>query len=391
MKTLSQSIVVARLGLRSLPQRQWTTISTLVSIALVVVVLLGFLSMAEGFRATVNGAGDPGVAVILQKGAPSETGSAIGPEQLRALEEAPGLLHRDGKAQLSPEVTMVTEAPGGDGERVNLLLRGIEPGLATARTQARIASGRMLRAGSNEIVVGRAISREFPKMALGRTIRLGGREWKVAGEFADRGSVLESEIWADRHVVAQLSNRGAAVQIVRARLETPRSLARLNGFLDRDPRFTLEARGEPAYFAAQGARTGDIVMRLGWPLALCLSIGALAGAANAMYASVSARTVELLTLRAIGFSRRSVFAGTMVESAAVTAAGAVVGLILAWAGFDGIRSSTLGSNFAQVIFEFRLSRRTLVQAVELALLIGLIGGFFPALRAARQPLVARPG
>jgi putative ABC transport system permease protein len=189
-------------------------------------------------------------------------------------------------------------------------------------------------------------------------------------------------------VVQSLFNRNNFFQTVRVRLAGPATLDELKGYNDNDPRMKLDVKSEAAYFADQSSQTTDLIQKLGWPLAIAMAFGALAGALNTMYSSVAARATEIATLRAIGFGGFSAFVGTLIESLALAAIGGVIGAALTYAIFDGLSASTLGGNFTQVVFNFRLSPTLVGEGVLLALIVGLIGGLFPALRAARMPIVA---
>ena len=189
-------------------------------------------------------------------------------------------------------------------------------------------------------------------------------------------------------MVQSLFNRNNVVQTVRARLTAPVSLAELKSYNDNDPRLKLDVKSENAYFAEQASQTTDLIQMLGWPLAIAMAFGALAGALNTMYSSVAARATEIATLRAIGFGGFPAFVGTLAESLLLAGIGGLIGAGATWLIFDGITASTLGGNFTQVVFDFKLSGALMVQGVILALVVGLIGGLFPAIRAARLPIVA---
>jgi putative ABC transport system permease protein len=206
--------------------------------------------------------------------------------------------------------------------------------------------------------------------------------------FEADGSVFESEIWADQPVVQSLFNRNNYFQTVRVRLDGPAALDELKRYNDGDPRLKLDVKSEAAYFADQSSQTTDLIQKLGWPLAIAMAFGALAGALNTMYSSVASRATETATLRAIGFGGFSAFAGTLVESLTLASIGGAAGAALTYAFFDGLSASTLGGNFTQVVFSFQLSPALVGEGVMLALVVGLIGGVFPALRAARMPIVA---
>ena len=184
------------------------------------------------------------------------------------------------------------------------------------------------------------------------------------------------------------SSASNSFQTLRLRLESPAALAALKSYVENDPRLKLDAKSEAAYYADQSSLTSDLIQKLGWPLAIAMALGALAGALNTMYSSVAARASEIATLRAIGFGGFSAFVGTIVESLILAAIGGLIGALVTFLFFDGLTTSTLGASFTQVVFSFRLSPALIVQGVLLALVVGAIGGLFPALRAARMPIVA---
>jgi putative ABC transport system permease protein len=229
---------------------------------------------------------------------------------------------------------------------------------------------------------------EFEGFEPGQTVSFGTGRWNVVGVFAAAGSVFESEIWADLPVVQSLFNRNNYFQTVRARLGSPADIDRLRAYVDADPRLKLDAKTEAEYFAEQAAQTSDLIQKLGWPLAIAMAFGALAGALNTMYGSVASRAVEIATLRAIGFGALPAFIGTLTESLVLAVAGGVIGTLATYLVFDGFTAATLGASFTQVVFSFSLSPKLVAEGVGLALIVGLIGGLFPAIRAIRTPIVA---
>lgn len=389
-RTLSQIAAVTAMNLRSLPQRKWTSLATVVAIALVTGVLLAFLAMANGFQATVAGTGAPDVMIALRKGSGNEINSILSREQALLLSEAPGLAKTaDGKPLLSPELYVIVDGiKKSSNTKANLPLRGLGPLADEVRRGIRVVAGRMFRPGTNELVVGRAVQKQFRGFELGSKIRLASQNWVVVGEFEAGGTVFESEIWADVAVLQGLYQRGSTVQTVRARLSDPAQLDRIRAFSDGDPRLKLDIRSETDFYAGQSRNIGDLILYLGWPLAIAMSFGAIAGALNTMFASVDARTREIATLRAIGFRGTPAFIGTMVESLILAAIGGVVGAIGTYLFFDGVSAATLGSNFTQVVFSLKLSWSLVLQGLILAVVIGVVGGVFPAWRAARVPLLA---
>jgi putative ABC transport system permease protein len=387
---LLQLAAVTAMNLKSLPQRRWLSLSTIVAVALVVVVLLAFLAMGNGFQRTLASSGSPDVAVVLRGGSQAEVNSVVTRDQVRLVEEGPGIAKSpDGKPLASAELYLIVDGVKRSSQtKANLPLRGIGQEGAAVRKGITLAAGRMFAPGSNEIVVGKALLREFDGFELGRTVTFGTTKWTVVGVFEAYGSVFESEIWADVPVVQSLFRRENVFQTVRVRLDGPAALDALKRYAEQDPRLKLDVKSEVEYFADQGERTSDLIQKLGWPLAIAMAFGALAGALNTMYSSVAARTTEIATLRAIGFGGFPAFVGTLAESLILAAIGGVLGAAATFLVFDGLSASTLGASFTQVVFSFALTPALAAEGLILALAVGLIGGLFPAIRAARMPIVA---
>jgi putative ABC transport system permease protein len=387
---LLQITALTVMNLKSLPKRFWLSLSTIVAVMFVVVVLLAFLAMRNGFQHTLASAGSQDVAMILRAGSQSEVASVITHDQVDLIEDAPGIAKgADGKPLVSPELYLVVDGIKHSSQtKANLPLRGMGPEGLAVRQGVHIVAGRMFAPGSNEIVVGKALQSEFDGLQLGQTVTLGHSRWTVVGVFAADGSVFESEIWANLPVVQSFFNRNNVFQTVRARLVTPAALGELQRYLDSDPRLKLDAKSEAAYFAEQASGTSDLIQKLGWPLAIAMAFGAMAGALNTMYSSVATRTSEIATLRAIGFGGLPAFVSTLIESAVLAVLGGVLGITTAFLVFNGLSASTLGASFTQVVFTFELTPALAAQGVCLALIVGLIGGIFPSLRAARMPILA---
>lgn len=385
-----QILAVTTINLKSLPQRLWLSLATVIAVGLVVTVLLAFLSMANGFRRTIADSGAEDIAVVLRSGAVSEINSVVLRDQIRLIEDAPGIARgADGKPQTSGELYLtVNGIKRSTMTKASLPLRGLGSQGPALRRGVVMIAGRMFNPGSNEIIVGRALGKEFDGFELDQTVTFNNTRWTVVGIFAADGSVFESEIWADLPVLQSLFKRTGAVQTVRARLTSPAAIGALRAYSDNDPRLKLDVISEAAYFAQQASNTSDLIQKLGWPLAIAMAFGSLAGALNTMYSSVAARATEIATLRAIGFGGFSTFVGTLVESLILAAVGGVIGAAATYLVFDGFTASTMGASFSQVVFNFQLSPRLISQGLLLALVVGLFGGLFPALRAARMPIVA---
>jgi putative ABC transport system permease protein len=387
---LLQVAAVTLINLKSIPQRFWLSLSTVVAVALVVMVLLTFLAMSYGFQKTLAGTGSADVAIALRGGAAAEINSAVTRDQVRLIEEGPGIARgADGRPLTSAELYLVVDGiKRSTGTKANLPLRGVGRDGANVRRGITIVAGRMFAPGSNEVVVGKSLAAEFAGFDLGQTVKLGTSQWTVVGVFTADGGVFESEIWADAPAVQSLFKRENYFQTVRARLESPATLASLKQYVESDPRLKLDVKTEQDFYAEQSGQTTDLIQKLGWPLAIAMAFGALAGALNTMYSSVAARAVEIATLRAIGFGGLPAFIGTLVESLLLSVLGGIIGAVATWLLFDGFTTSTLGASFTQVVFSFHLSPALVLQGIGLALVVGLVGGLFPAIRAARQPIVA---
>lgn len=385
----SQIAAVTSINLRSIPQRWGMSLATILSIALVVGVLLGFLAMANGFRATVSGTGSENIAVLLRSGSQAELNSGFGRDTVRLIETAPGVARdAEGNAILSAELYVITDATKrSTGNDASLSLRGVDEMAPHLRENFEIVEGRMFAEGSNEIVVGEGVIREFSGFDLDTTIRMGPNEWRIVGIFSTGGSVFDSEIWADIGTVQNLYNRGASYQSIRVQLDGETGLTELQEYAENEPRLDLDVETEKDFFAQSAGGLSNLIMYLGWPLAIIMAVGALAGAWNAMYASVDSRVREIATLRTLGFSGFAAFVGTLVESLMLAFIGGLVGALITYFVFDGVSASTMGGSFTQVVFSFAVTIQSVISGVVLALVVGLFGGFFPALRASRVPLL----
>lgn len=385
----SQIAAVTSINLRSIPQRWGMSLATILSIALVVGVLLGFLAMANGFRATVSGTGSENIAVLLRSGSQAELNSGFGRDTVRLIETAPGVARdAEGNAILSAELYVITDATKrSTGNDASLSLRGVDEMAPRLRENFEIVEGRMFAEGSNEIVVGEGVIREFSGFDLDTTIRMGPNEWRIVGIFSTGGSVFDSEIWADIGTVQNLYNRGASYQSIRVQLDGETGLTELQEYAENEPRLDLDVETEKDFFAQSAGGLSNLIMYLGWPLAIIMAVGALAGAWNAMYASVDSRVREIATLRTLGFSGFAAFVGTLVESLMLAFIGGLVGALITYFVFDGVSASTMGGSFTQVVFSFAVTIQSVISGVVLALVVGLFGGFFPALRASRVPLL----
>ncbi len=385
---MKQTKTVVSMSLLSLPQRGWMAVTVVVAVAIVVAVLLAFLAMADGFRNTVNNSGSEALGLVLRAGSQAELNSGLSGDQVRLLRDAPGIKHDDAGPVTSAELYVVVDGTKkSSGTSANISLRGMELDGLKLRPTVDIVEGRMFVPGKNELVVGAAVADKFTGFALGDLVRLGKAEWEVVGVFSANGGVYESEIWTDVRTVQTQFNRGNSFQVVRFELETPGDIKPIQEYVDENPQLNMDVFTEKRYFSDQSEGVFNLIFYIGWPLAIIMALGALSGALNTMYTSVSQRTREIATLRALGFGGSSAFWGTMAESMVLALIGGVTGIVVAYLFFDGMTGATLGGNFTQIVFAFKITADSMVSAMVIAVIIGVVGGFFPALRAARTPVV----
>lgn len=386
---LNQAGAVIALNITTIPRRLWMSIAAIAAVAIVVFILLFLQSMVAGMNAMMKGTGAEDVAIVLREGSEGELNSVVGRDQQRLIVEAPGIARDASGPIASPELYVTVDGiKKSTGTKANLPLRGVGPRAAELRGGLEIVAGEMMTPGTNEIIVGEEVQKQFAGFELGQEVQFGLTRWKVVGVFSLRGTAFESELWADAAVIQNLFNRGSSVQTVRVKLEKPGDVQPiLNHFKD-DPRLKLDVRTERDFFGKQSSITVGLVQFIAWPLATIMAIGALMGALNTMIASVESRTREIATLRTIGFGSGSTLLGTLAESLALSFIGGVIGAIAAYLAFNGFTRADLASSFTQVVYSFSVTPQLMVTGLILALVIGFVGGLPPAIRAAFIPLLA---
>ncbi len=386
----AQVYSVGVLNLRTLPQRFGSSAATVVGVAGVVTVFVAVLSIGEGFRATLAQTGSPETALVMRTGADTEMMSLVSQEDSRIIQDAPGIGRGNHGAEASPEMLVLVDVPMiSTGTDANVALRGVTPAAFEVRPRLHIFAGRNFVPGRNEIIAGRAAAGQFAGLQVGDVKHWGKTDWTVVGQFTDSGSVAESEIWADLNVLQGAYNRGTIVSDVYARLASPQDFGEFKAALTSDPRLSVRVVRETEYFAEQSIFLTNLVTRLGYLIAAMMGVGAVFGAINTMYSAVAARTREIATLRALGFGGGPVVISVIVESILLAFAGGLVGGIIAYFVFNGYRASTLNwQSFSQVAFAFRVTPRLLLQGFFYSVVIGLVGGLFPAVRAARTSVAA---
>jgi len=387
---LAQIGAVTLLNLRTLGQRRGAALATVVGVAGVVGVFVAVLSIAEGFRRTMTTAGSPEVAIVLRSGSDSEMTSVMGRDTTLLVAQAPGVARGASGPEASAELFVVVDVPKrSTGTPANVPLRGVQPAAVAVRGNVRLVAGRMFEWGKNEVVVGQSAARQFAGLDLGSRLRWGQNEWQVVGIFAADGALWESEIWCDVAVLQPAYRRGSSYQSVVARLESPAAFDAFEKALSTDPRVDVKVMRESDYYAGQSRALVGLIRGLGAIVALLMGIGAVFGALNTMYSAVAARTREIATLRALGFGPLPVVVSVLAESMLLALAGAALGAAVAYAAFDGFRTSTLNwQSFSQVAFAFDVTPALLAWGAVFALVMGFLGGLFPAVRAARLPVAA---
>ena len=359
----------------------------MVGIAGVTLVLVGFLSIAAGFRAAMSVAGADDVAIVLRQGADTEMTSGLSRDETRLIADAPGLARSGDGALSSAELFVIINLPKrSTGTDANVPFRGVEKG-AFAIRDVKIIEGRQFTAGRNEVIVGVGAARAFAGLDIGNKIRLGQNEWDVVGIFTGGGGSAESEMWTDAAVLQPAYNRGDSFQSVYAKLASPTAFQQFTNSLTTNPQLKVKAMLQGEFLADQSSMLTTFIEQVGFFIAGMMALGALFGALNTMYSAVAARTREIATLRALGFGKSPVVLSVLLESLILALVGGIVGATIAYLWFDGAKAATINwQTFSQIAFAFAVTPQLLVSAIIWAVTIGLIGGLFPAIRAIRMPI-----
>jgi putative ABC transport system permease protein len=352
-------------------------------------VLVGVLSIGEGFRRVMVVGGNPDTALVLRAGADSEMTSFLLRPDVDAIRDAPGLARgADGKPLMSPELFVIVDLQKRSTHTsANVPLRGVERGAFAIRPEVKIVEGRKFEWGRNEVIVGRGAHREFGNTDVGSELKFGANIWKVVGIFESNGSISESELWSDAAVLAPAYQREGSYSIAVVKLASAGSFKKFKDTLTTDPKLTVKVQNESDYYEAQSRTLRGLVTGLAFIVCSLMGLGAMFGALNTMYTAVAARSREIATLEALGFGGFAVMVSVVAEALLLAFVGGVLGALLAYLAFDGYRAATMNwQTFSQVAFAFDVSANLITWAVIYALAIGLIGGLFPAIRAARTPV-----
>ena len=373
---------------RNLWVRRLTTVLTAGGMALVVFVFAAVLMLDAGLRATLVATGQPNNVVLIRKGAQTEVQSGVTREQAALIESLPQIA-RDtrGDPLASKEVVVLNSLPKIDsGKRSNVPVRGMSPLGLTLRPQVRLVQGRMFQPGSTEIVVGASVLRTFAGTAVGETLAFAQRRWTVVGVFEAGGTAFDSEIWGDAEQMLQAFRRTGFSSVI-AQLGSAGQLPSLEAAIEAEPRLQVEAKLERQFYEDQSRSLSNFISILGIALSVIFSLGATIGAAITMYAAVATRTGEIGTLRALGFDRRSILAGFLVEALLLSLVGGIAGLLAASLLQTVTISTTNFQSFSELAFSFALTPPIVVQSLMFALFMGFVGGVLPAIKAARMKIV----
>ncbi len=378
-------------NIRNLIVRWQVTLLAIGGIALVVAVMLVLVAISNGFRMALRTTGSPENVMVVQRGAQSELNDACSRESANLI-MVDHRIARDaqGRVLASPEIMVVNNMPRRqDGESVNVVVRGVTLMAFAVRNSVRIVEGRAFTPGLYELVVGTKARRRYVGLDVGQSIRLQRRSWTVVGVFEADGSGFESEIWGDLDVMAPAFNRNNAFTSITLRLvdHSPAAIKAFDDDLRRNPAMQVELRSEREFYEDQAGGVSRALLGLAGFVSVVMGIGAVFGAMNTMYGIVSARTREIGTLRALGFSRASILVAFVLESTFLALAGGLIGCLAALPA-NGITSSAGGANFAEVAFAFRIAPAALVVGILFAVTMGILGGLLPAVKAARLPITS---
>jgi putative ABC transport system permease protein len=384
-----QMLSVTRIGISTIPQRLGASSVVVVGIAGVVAVLVALLAMAQGFQQTLKETGNDQTAIVMRAGSQTELNSVLDHDTAVLVSQAPQVMHGPaGEPIASPELVVVASLPKkGTGLDANVEIRGVGDRAWELRPNVRVTVGRKFKPGLRELIAGKDARRQFAGIEPGSSVKLNDQVWTVVGGF-DSGDSHNSELWGDTDIIGSAYRRGSSTSSVTVRLTTPQAFDAFKAGLKADRRVQVDVSTTRAYYNSQSDTIATIIRILGTVVGSIMAIGAVFGALNSMYAAVATRTREIATLRAIGFRGTPVVVSVMIETLLLALIGGALGAGLAWAIFDNYTASTLGSNFSQVVFAFQVTPALLWDGLKWALTMGLVGGLFPALRAARQPVTA---
>jgi putative ABC transport system permease protein len=381
---LKQIVSVTAMNFKSLPQRFWPSLVIIVGMACVIGVMLSMMSMAEGWVTSVTSAGDTGHAYVFSAQAQNETQSNVPRAWLGTVADAPAVAKDSaGKPLADPEilvnVPMVRKADGLDG---GMLLRGVGPQGIAIRPQIKLVAGRMFRPGARELIVGKAAQGQFAGTGLGDKVTLPDGQWPIVGVFTSKGDFLEGQLFGDLDTI-MTANKKSAYSAVLVKLTSPAAYETFRRAITTNPALQAAVERQVAYYQRTTGQNAAVLNGITYVIGAVMAIGAVFGALNTMYSAVGARTREIATLRALGFGSTAVVISVISESLLLALTGSLIGAAIAWLLFDG-NQKALGAN----VFNLTVSPHLILIGIIWALVVGLIGGLLPSIRAARLPVAS---
>jgi putative ABC transport system permease protein len=384
---LSQILAVTGINVKSIPERWAPSLVIVIGLAGVVAVFTALLAMATGFESTLKSTGRADVGIVMRGGSETELNSGLDRDSSDLIKQAKGVrIGANGRPVASAEVSIIAELlrAGSLKDASNITLRGVDPEAFALRPQLKIVEGRNFTPGLRELIVGRGVTRQFAGAGLGKAVRMRGSDWTVVGIF-ESGDANESELWTDINVARTTFGRTGA-NSVRVGLDGPDGFDKVKASLTGDPRLTVDVVREVDYFSGQTKQFRQTISVLAGVVTIIMALGAVFAALNSMYAAVATRSKEIATLRAIGFGGLPVLLSVMIEALLLALAGGLLGAMIAYVLFNNLSVSTLGQNFTQVVFNFKVTPELVARGLIISIVIGMIGGLLPAIRAARQPV-----
>lgn len=373
---------------RSIKERWTSTIVAVLGIAGTVGVFVAMLSLARGFKATLVASGSPGNALIMRAGSSSEMMGGITLDSVRVAQDGPGVAHDANGPLVTQEVVGVVPFPLiSTGTDANVQVRGVSPNVLTIRNFAKIVQGRMFQPGLAELVVGKNASRTYAGLTVGNSVNFGGGRWQVVGVFDAGGSSFDSEVWCDAHILSQVLKRPDNIfQSATIHLTSPAAFEQFKDAVTADPRMNVDVWREIDYYAKQSTTMTRLITVLGGFVAAIMAIGAIFGALNTMYSAVAERGREIATMRALGFSTWNVILSFLFEALLISFTAGLIGC-LAVLPLNGLTTNTMNwQTFSNLAFAFKITFDLLLMGVLFALVMGVLGGLLPAIRAAISPV-----
>ncbi len=388
MGLLSQIIAISLMNIRNIPARLGSSMVIVVGIAGVVTVLVALLAMAQGFQATMQGVGYDDRVIILRAGSNSEINGSITFDQASIISNKPGILKNESGPLISGEsFVSVNVVKRASDSTANVSFRGVSETSFQVRPEVTIVAGRNIEFGKFEVIAGAGAASQFRGLDIGSSLNLRNAEWEVVGIFDTGGSIYDSEIWTDALMLNSVFGRGSTYSSMTARLSSSKNFEQLRTALESDPRLITKIQRESEFYAAQSETTNQLITGVGVTVISIMVIGAVFAVLNTMYSAVSVRSVEIATLRALGFSRIPIVFSVIVESVLLALVGGSAAGLFTYIFFNEFTASTIGAN-TQVSFEFMVTPELIATGIALATILGIVGGLFPSVRAARLQLTA---